>query len=116
LAWIRALRRKDLEDPEKLKSFLKNARICRKHFVSKFSADLRQQSNVDWIPTLEMGAPEVAVPLRIAKAAVNRAVRVEKRLAKQVIKNHGFIFRTVSHISILLSYRMYWKQQFQPWY
>ncbi|XP_019761952.2 probable methylthioribulose-1-phosphate dehydratase [Dendroctonus ponderosae] len=49
-AWIAALKRGPLNE-----RFLKNARVCSRHFINGFPAALNCKAHPDWIPTQNMG-------------------------------------------------------------
>ncbi|XP_045468193.1 uncharacterized protein LOC123676367 isoform X2 [Harmonia axyridis] len=49
-SWIKVLERGNLSE-----TFLKNARICSRHFLSGAPAQLKDDKNIDWIPTQYMG-------------------------------------------------------------
>ncbi|XP_037042940.1 uncharacterized protein LOC119079267 [Bradysia coprophila] len=49
-AWLNALKKPNF--PER---HYKNAKVCDRHFVSGRSANLHDVSNIDWIPTLNLG-------------------------------------------------------------
>ncbi|VEN60951.1 unnamed protein product [Callosobruchus maculatus] len=72
--WLQAIKREDLTEVK-----LKYARVCSKHFVSGKPADLRDELNIDWVPTLLLGHGNEEKVLKRLKLASDRTKRVDKR-------------------------------------
>nr|CAH7742669.1 unnamed protein product [Callosobruchus chinensis] len=76
-SWLRAIKRADLDELK-----LKYAYVCSRHFITGKSAALTDNSNPDWIPSLNMGykpgsATSTAVKLERYKRKRQRAEKNE---------------------------------------
>ncbi|KAJ8973109.1 hypothetical protein NQ317_006335, partial [Molorchus minor] len=69
--WIAALRRDDLTETK-----LKYGRICSKHFISGKPAHIKDTTNPDWVPSLNMGYQQKSA----TASAKKRIERYSKRL------------------------------------
>jgi hypothetical protein len=77
--WINAIRRDDLfQNKEKLANFLRNGRICKKHFKSGQPAHFDDRENEDWVPNMNMGYEPATDPIRVEKNT-NRKERLQQR-------------------------------------
>ena len=73
-AWIAKIRREDIKPGR-----YRNIRICSDHFVSGAPSPLYDESNEDWVPTLNLGWEEDVVPESTLQACAERDERVAKR-------------------------------------
>ena len=74
MRWISTISR---DDRTELK--LQNERVCRRHFVSGKPAQLWDKSNIDWVPTVNLGHTKNTNTIENMEASVARAERAKRR-------------------------------------
>ncbi|XP_050293204.1 uncharacterized protein LOC126733833 [Anthonomus grandis grandis] len=77
--WIKSLKRGPFTD-----TFLKNARICSRHFINGAPAELEDKGNPDWVPNQNMGYVTIKTVTKKAVERHDRALNRRKRVKLEI--------------------------------